>query len=358
MKNSGLKSMEFKEMRIYLPKNYQKQDRRYFRKKVLKIPNLKIKELHDVFATENGFIIRNYSLIKPLVKESIYRYFSHYISFIIEGLSKYNKAKKNNLYRLEDDQNYFIIASPWSSFNHFIGYYHWILDSIPRLIEVYNKISNPTLIIWDFFLKFDFLKKSLLPFKDLKLKIIPNNSLVHTKKLFLPELKHYCYFYNRENLDKIRNIYLNYFSGLSSFNSRVYITRKNSNRRKIINEVEVENIFKKYDFEILDCDIVPFEKQISIISHANTLASIHGGALTNILFLPPKSKVLEFHRRKKTPFDHHSKVYWYLCCSLGHEYYHQICEPIGINKTSFFQADFYIDIHELERNICLILKTS
>ncbi|MCL6588577.1 MAG: glycosyltransferase family 61 protein [Firmicutes bacterium] len=346
------------QLDIYLPENYQTQDRQYFRKKTIRIPPLKIIEARQVYISENGLVMKDFPVIKPLMKESVYHYPSKYLGFVKDSRSRYRKAvKEDAIFRLEGGQNYLTIATPWSPFIIWHNYYHWLLDCVSRLIAVYDRIPNLTLLIWDFYQKWDFLMKSLLPFKDLKLMVIPNGRLAYAERLILPELRPFLYFYDRAMLEKTRDIYLNYFQASGALGPRIYITRENSERRKVVNEPEVKELLRKYDFEILDCDRAPFEKQIAVMSRADTLVSVHGAALTNMLFLPPGSKVLELHRRKMTRFDHHSKSYWYLSCSLGHRYYHQTCEPTGQYKTDFFKADFFVDIQELEKNLKRMLLT-
>ncbi len=345
--------MSEKSIKVILPENYQTHEKKYFCTSSIHIPLLKIVECRNALVSENGLVMRNDSLFKALMKESIYRYTLKYFGFRLDGLLRYGKSLiKHDTFRLNADKVYFTIATPWSPYDgQWHNYYHWLMDGIPRLLDIYDKIPNMTLMIWDFYRKWDFVMKSLLPFRKLKIEIIPTGRLAYVPQLILPELRNHCCYYNKEKIERIKALYFDYFGTSEKLGNKIYITRRNNNRRKIVNENEVEYVLKKYGFETIDCDRIPIEKQISIMSHANTLVSVHGAALTNMIFLRPHSKVLEFHRQKMTPFDHHSKIFWQLSCCMNHLYYHQICIPVGKNKMKFFTSDFYVNIPELKKNI-------
>jgi capsular polysaccharide biosynthesis protein len=129
---------------------------------------------------------------------------------------------------------------------------------------------------------------------------------------------------------------------------RLYISRKYAQKRKISNEADLERVLQKFGFTIVYCEEHSFFGQVSIFSKAQFLISIHGAGLTNMLFMPPGSAVLELHKRKTNMQDQHSLVYWRLASALDHAYYHLICEPSD-PEADFFAADFIVDVTAVER---------
>ena len=163
--------------------------------------------------------------------------------------------------------------------------------------------------------------------------------------------------YDPEILLQLNNRYVNYVRSHNNvevdINERLFVSRKNSSRRKIVNEEEVIPIMAKYNFAIIHCEEYTFFEQVSLFSNAKYLISNHGAGLTNMLFMPPGSTVFEFQKRKTNPIRHQNLLYWYMADALGHKYYQQICEPTDMNEL-FFTADIVVDIDLLNKNLALI----
>ena len=79
----------------------------------------------------------------------------------------------------------------------------------------------------------------------------------------------------------------------SSFNElkKYYISRKDANRRFLVNEDKILDLLDSQSIkftDLSDCDLV---KQITMFSQCSLLISIHGNALTNMLWMPEGSTV-------------------------------------------------------------------
>ncbi|EFH2707715.1 TPA: glycosyltransferase family 61 protein [Escherichia coli] len=74
--------------------------------------------------------------------------------------------------------------------------------------------------------------------------------------------------------------------------SKIYISRRKSSRGPL-NEFEVENELKELGFDILYAEDLDFAQQVSIFSNASILIGPHGAGLTNILFMPKNSTLIE-----------------------------------------------------------------
>ncbi|XP_006815270.1 uncharacterized protein LOC102800924 [Saccoglossus kowalevskii] len=78
---------------------------------------------------------------------------------------------------------------------------------------------------------------------------------------------------------------------------RIYHPRSKGIGRRTSNEQELievlEDVFPYEDIKALNFHSIPFSKQLYEIRHTDILISMHGAALTHVLFMPPYSALLE-----------------------------------------------------------------
>lgn len=73
---------------------------------------------------------------------------------------------------------------------------------------------------------------------------------------------------------------------------KIWIDRR-AGRRSCVNADEVNAWFRNAGWEVVDPGKLSLDAQIQLFSEASTVAAIHGAALTNALWMPKGSKVLE-----------------------------------------------------------------
>ena len=73
---------------------------------------------------------------------------------------------------------------------------------------------------------------------------------------------------------------------------KIYLERK-ARTRSLVNHEEVRRIFQKRDWEIIDPGDLGLDEQIAIFSEASAVVGAHGAALTNLLWAPPTTRILE-----------------------------------------------------------------
>lgn len=99
---------------------------------------------------------------------------------------------------------------------------------------------------------------------------------------------------------------------------RFFITRRAADRRRLVNEEELEPILAEHGFEIVDPGELSFRQQVELFGQAEAVVTLHGSALANILFAPPGCKVMELRDpvHLDTCFyavaDVMQQEYWYL----------------------------------------------
>ncbi|WP_314515703.1 glycosyltransferase family 61 protein [Xanthocytophaga agilis] len=89
--------------------------------------------------------------------------------------------------------------------------------------------------------------------------------------------------FSKEQFDGVLD-YLNIPEINADGELKLYLTRKVSRGRYLVNALLIETIAKEYGFEIVDCDDLDFNEQISYFSKARYIVGLHGAGLTNIIF--------------------------------------------------------------------------
>jgi capsular polysaccharide biosynthesis protein len=64
-------------------------------------------------------------------------------------------------------------------------------------------------------------------------------------------------------------------------------------RRRILEEERIIEWLKTQGFEIIDCGQMSVKDQAAAFAHAELIVGPHGGALTNLIFCRPGTKVVE-----------------------------------------------------------------
>lgn len=79
---------------------------------------------------------------------------------------------------------------------------------------------------------------------------------------------------------------------------RIFISRKNSKNRRLINENKVIEISKKYNFEIVYPEEMTFIEQVKLFSQTEYIIGSTGAAFTNIIFCPQNVKIMSIIPKK------------------------------------------------------------
>ena len=74
---------------------------------------------------------------------------------------------------------------------------------------------------------------------------------------------------------------------------KIYITREDSNYRKLINEFDIMPILQKNGYTIINPRLYSIEEQINIFANAEHIVGTHGSNLSNIIFCKEGANVCE-----------------------------------------------------------------
>lgn len=180
------------------------------------------------------------------------------------------------------------------------NYYHWLFDSLPRL-----HLLQQAGVDWakvDCFLlngsprSFDVESLALLGIPVERTRRCSKRQITSAEHLLVPPMPAarqggiapwMCDFLRASFLAPVR-------PQLSD--SRLYLSRRNSPKRRLANETQVENFFRERGFVVLELETLSFREQVAVFAGAAFVAGPHGAGWANLVFAPPATRVLElFH---------------------------------------------------------------
>jgi len=229
------------------------------------------------------------------------------------------------------------------------GFFHWFGDTLQKLEALENSkidLSSFTLLIPSKVL--NSYSSFTLKKYNFNYRILKSIDLVFIRDvIFVPEISQSGNF--RPHLAKKISERFRFKIENKNLN-RFYVSRSKAEKRKLINENILYPILKKNKFSIISTEDIVFTEQLKIFSNCEILISIHGAALTNMLWMPDKSKVMEIRLKD----DSLNNCYFTLASDLGHDYYYFLAEPTNSKSTQL--TDFRVDFKKFELSLNQILK--
>lgn len=212
------------------------------------------------------------------------------------------------------------------------GYYHFIIELVPRILLVLNFIRskpNAKILIKGPYKSFmqDFFEMLGLN-KDRIL--VCNDQIIKVDKLYYPRPA-FMGYPSREELLRIRNFLKNDVHN----NDLIVIIDRKEDRRRSVNSLDLLNNIKK-EFPALEDKVVLFSgnmslmDQIDLFSKAKIILAPHGAGLANMVFSKSNIDIVEF-----MPQNFFSILYWHLSYALNNKHHF----------ISISGAGFYSDIN-------------
>jgi capsular polysaccharide biosynthesis protein len=229
-------------------------------------------------------------------------------------------------------------------------YYHWITEALPRLYLVRDQIADSTLLLPD-------NHNQKFHIESLKIFRIGTISWMKQKVRYrTPELV------VSSQIGRIANYHPEVMRGMVAYvksmiplktdlGYKLYISRRNSPRRRVVNESELEPLLINAGFKVIDLEQFSFAEQVSMMHHCRHIVGVHGAGLANMIFMEAGAHVLELRSDDKGA----NYFYFTLASTVDHRYYYQFCESKEPG-ASVQDADIYVDVDMFKKNIDLMLK--
>lgn len=148
--------------------------------------------------------------------------------------------------------------------------------------------------------------------------------------------------------------------GVSSkrqFSEKLLLIRSDSVGRIILNKSCVQDVLERRGFEAIDPGTLSLPDQIAAFAAAKQVVSVHGAALTNIVFCAPGTRIVEI-----MPKHWIGPAYAYVAFRLGLDYRQLVGDemgmpwPLSLNYRSkpsgyfrYGKADVQVNVAELKR---------
>jgi capsular polysaccharide biosynthesis protein len=308
-----------------LPENFAQKDLFHFKSDLeVVIPEIDLLSLSNVILIQRYLYKRNGIILGQYVH-------THGVSF----KTRIKSALKPLFYlgRKKEVEKGIWALDTWSK-----GYFHWLTDFLPRCISAEEYWKDYTILIPSYYLELGYINESckFFGFEVLPYEISGSYTI---NNLILPSRLQSCAF----DPDQIKNV-RSKFREYDGFDEvpirRIYISRSKSLRRKITNEEEMESVLKSFGFESFCLESLSFSEQRKLMSESSWIVSNHGAGLTNMIFLPEHSKVLELKADVRTI----NNCYFNLARALDHEYYYLLNES---DSEDIQKANIKVDTNKL-----------
>ena len=264
---------------------------------------------------------------------------NHYIASREYVIRRNIKSLLRKTVRLKG--KYIILTDDWSW-----SYFHWTADALQRafLLKVYFKEYK--LLIPAHFKQYSYIMQSLQMLDAEIVFINENENLIIEELLFASPLgssglfrydfiKELSYFFRNHQLVSALTI---------ESPEKIYISRGKASYRKILNESSLIQLLKSEGFNILYAEQHNYLSQVKYFSNCKYLVSLHGGGLTNELYLPPTARVLEIRH----PKDHLNNCYYLLATALSIPYYYFLADT---DNDDTHAADMTVDLEKFETTL-------
>ncbi len=226
------------------------------------------------------------------------------------------------------------------------NYFHWILECFPRILVLREKGIVAPLLIPEHLYKMSYINESLLnlgievitfKFRESfiveKLHTVTHDSPCAFDTQYLKDLKT---FYNK--IDD---------SAIINKGRKIYISRRDATKRRILNEHELEPLLIGKGFEIVQMEKLSFKEQRLLMMESKILLSSHGAGFTNMIFMPPNSTIVELH----PDTDRYNSCFYHLASALDLGYYYSFEKTDDANPQ---QANLTIDLVRFSKILDLI----
>jgi len=227
--------------------------------------------------------------------------------------------------------------------NSYRGYYHWLLESVPKLLEAQRAIPDFTLLLPADYTE-AFYADTLRLLGVTKIEWLQPRTLYQVPTLALPYGAEAMGDYAPQALAEVKAAFLQAVPATAVPGpERLYISRRKATRRKVLNEDAVEQLLAAYGFTALCFEDYTFEEQVRLCANAKILVGIHGAGLANMVFLPGQATVVEFRK-----FDNgHNYFFTQLATTLLLDYHLLYCAAQD-EQQSVQDADLWVDLAALQ----------
>jgi len=224
--------------------------------------------------------------------------------------------------------------------------YHWIFDNLTRLycLDKIPKLRSYPLIIKNDLSKFQKETLELIGYKN---KIIYQKEYdLNVENLIFPSIPSPPVL-NANALEWLRNKFLknikkNYKISNINFSKKIFISRNDTNHRKILNENELSQKLSKLGYQIIELSKFKIHEQMLLFHNAKKIILPHGAAGIHLLFVKKNTDIVEI----QSPDQLNNSLY---LISKNFNANHKI--SIGSNPVKGYEKNYYVNIDKIVKSL-------
>ena len=328
-----------------LPANFRAKDIDLFRQQLeINLPPIGVRVINNFWLLfTSGILINCFKVEKQsLLYDSRLSENGGKILLVIRFIKA---ILKNKIQFLQKRGEFITITNEWSQ-----NYFHWFTEALPKLVVATEEGLRPVVLL-------PAIYNSAFQFRSLELLNIEYRTFAGDvligKGIILPNrLAPFSAHYNPPIMKSLVALLKRSLVNEVNKGNRIYLSRRQASKRKIINEEAVIEVLKAFGFYILETEDLSLDDQISIMLHADIFVSAHGAGLTNMIFCKEGTKIFEFCLKNKIL----DKCYFNLANAMDLSYYYQFCESAD-STDDYHTSDLVVDIQELKHNLFQLTNT-
>jgi tetratricopeptide (TPR) repeat protein len=177
-------------------------------------------------------------------------------------------------------------------------YFHWMLDVLPRWELL--RLAGVDLDKVDFFLvekERPFQRQTLKSLGIPLEKVLTPGDYPHleARLLLIPSFPASISWMPEWSIEFLRRHFLPpaWLENPPKLHRRLFITRSKASVRRLVNESQVLDALKPWQFEVVDLEDLSVMEQARLFAEAEMVLAVHGSGLTNLVFCQPGTTVVE-----------------------------------------------------------------
>ena len=240
--------------------------------------------------------------------------------------------------------------------DHSINYFHWLIECLPKLSLVSNLKADIPLLVDDSLPIQFYDALAMLNSEKREIIRMKRNCIYIVKKLYYPSrlsivrdnygLPVYAKdaIYSAEAIRFLRESVLAVINSDVEPSRKIFISRKNSSYRQLLNSVEVEELLISRGFEIVFPENLSFLSQVKMFLQAKIIIGQSGAGMANFIFAPKTIKILML--LSDAPGSN-LQLFNALAEAAGVRLQYLIGTTTSVLKKYNLHSDFYVDINLL-----------
>ena len=219
----------------------------------------------------------------------------------------------------EQERKFDVAASILTGRTHSTpAYGHWLLEILPRIrgIKKYRQRTgrHPTILVNSNIKEWQMRSLKLAGVNETNITRW-NKGTALVKRYVLPKWSkaEWCES-DIEWVRKKMKSAINYKKHMGKFSKRVFISRENMSRRRILNRKEIMNVLSTHGFRKYCPESLTIAEQVALFESADILVGPTGGGFTNMIF-SKEVDIIEIFQP-----NHFITWFFELASVLGHEY--------------------------------------